>query len=365
MYQKEIQQFDSITSFPKSLREKLQQDFCIAYEEKIETMKISKRDKSRKYVLAFKAEEKKSTCHTKEDTALSLPVSSAQKHSLIECVFIPEKERGTICVSSQVGCSLSCKFCQTGTQALERNLKYYEIVNQVLRIKQDLKDFSKEDEANTVTNIVFMGQGEPLYNYKEVKQAIEVLADENGLAFPMRKIVLSTSGVVPGIKKISTELPQLPLAISLHATTDELRNELVPINKMFNLDTLFTCLRSLENIKTSRPLTFEYVMLKDVNDSVQDAKRLLELIKDLPCSVNLIAFNPWEGSGFECSPKNRIIEFSEFLYGKGMRAPIRWSKGKDISGACGQLRSTSKLKQEFIKRLAEQKGNSSSKVVRA
>lgn len=266
----------------------------------------------------------------------------------IETVFIPESRRGTLCVSSQVGCTLSCKFCHTGTQGLVRNLGAREIVLQVMQTLDGLDGWPiGSGKAKELTNIVFMGMGEPLYNYDEVVKAVKILTDENGLNFSRRKITISTSGVVPMIEQLGKDV-NTGLAISLHAVTDEVRDYLVPLNKKYNIDALLQACKNYPNVSQMRPITFEYVMLKDVNDSDGDAKKLVSLMKRLPSKVNLIPFNPWPGAAFECSSKNRIKAFASILEKAGFESPVRRARGQDILAACGQLKSEStraKLKE--------------------
>lgn len=258
----------------------------------------------------------------------------------VEMVFIPEKNRGTLCVSSQVGCTLTCSFCHTGTQRMVRNLTAAEIISQVLLARDRLSDWPSTKSPRTLTNIVFMGMGEPLLNYDQVIKAITLLTDPDGLAFSKRRITLSTSGIVPNIVRCGTETG-VNLAISLHATTDALRNELVPINKKYPLAMLLEACRNYPNTDQHRRITFEYVMLKDINDSQEDAKRLVQLIKHIPAKVNLIPFNPWPGSQYTCSNAKVIEAFSKTLYSSNIEAPIRTPRGQDILAACGQLKSTS------------------------
>lgn len=278
--------------------------------------------------------------HAKDDTQ-KFVVTGESADQAYECVFIPEEDRGTMCVSSQVGCSLSCRFCATGTQKFEKNLTTAEIVGQLMtaRYKKQLN----------VTNVVYMGQGEPLYNFKNVSNAVAIMADEHGLAISKRKIIVSTSGVVPAIHKVAETGAQL--AISLHATTNQVRDYLVPINKTFPLEMLLDACRTYPNLRASRNITFEYVMLKNVNDFDDDAKRLVELLHDIPSTVNLIPFNKWPGSEFECSDNQRIIDFSSYCYSHGIRAPIRWPRGRDIDAACGMLQSNlMNRKKQFVER---------------
>jgi len=268
----------------------------------------------------------------------------------VETVFIPEADRGTLCISSQVGCTLSCSFCHTGTMPLVRNLKSDEIVGQVLSVKDSLLDWNMKNRK--ITNIVFMGMGEPLYNYQEVTKAIKILLDNEGLCYSRRKITLSTSGVVPVIQKLKKEL-DVSLAISLHAVSDELRNELVPINKKWPIKELLSVLEIYPGVNNARRITFEYVMLDGVNDSTDDAKKLVNLLKPIHAKVNLIPFNPWPGSNYKCSSDKVIKNFAdEICYNGGITATVRYARGQDILAACGQLKSNSvRLRNEKVKNI--------------
>lgn len=265
----------------------------------------------------------------------------------IETVFIPEKDRGTLCISSQVGCTLSCSFCHTGTMPLVRNLFTYEIIGQILAAKDSLGDWDIKNRK--ITNIVFMGMGEPLYNYHEVTRAIKILLDNEGLCYSRRKITLSTSGVVPIIKKLKYEL-DVSLAISLHAVNDDIRNELVPINKKWPIKELLSVLEVYPGVNNSRRITFEYVMLDGVNDSIKDAKKLVKLLEPIHAKVNLIPFNPWPGSIYKCSSEKTIKDFAdEVCYNGGITATVRHARGQDILAACGQLKSNSvRLSKEKV-----------------
>ena len=259
----------------------------------------------------------------------------------IETVFIPEEDRGTLCVSSQVGCTLTCSFCHTGTMPLVRNLKSDEIVNQVMSVKDFLDDWNLDGNNRKITNIVFMGMGEPLYNYDEVVKAIKILLDNEGLCYSRRKITLSTSGVVPIIKKLKKEL-EVSLAISLHAVKDNLRDTLVPINKKWPIKELLGVLLSYPGVNNSRRITFEYIMLDGINDSLNDARALAKLLKPIHAKVNLIPFNPWPGSVYKCSSDKNIKLFAdEVCFNGGITATVRHARGQDIFAACGQLKSDS------------------------
>jgi len=257
-----------------------------------------------------------------------------------ETVFIPDNERGTLCVSSQVGCSLTCSFCHTGTQRLVRNLTPGDIVGQFMKARDDLGEWTRADEGRRITNIVFMGMGEPLYNTDNVIDALKILGDGDGLSMGRRRITLSTSGVVPELKRIGDALaPQL--AISLHAVTDELRDELVPINKKYPIAELLRGVRAYRGLSNAHRVTWEYVMLAGVNDSDADARALVRLIEGIPSKINLIPFNPWPGSAYERSSDERIRKFAKIVMDAGYASPVRTPRGQDILAACGQLKSES------------------------
>jgi len=259
----------------------------------------------------------------------------------IESVFIPEAERGTLCLSSQVGCTLTCRFCHTGTQRLVRNLSAGEMLEQIMLARDGLGEWPTPRDGRRLTNIVMMGMGEPLYNYDEVKKALLIAMDAEGLGFSRRRITLSTSGVVPMMQRCGEELG-VNLAVSLHAVRDELRDWLVPLNKKYPLDQLLAACRQYPGINNARRITFEYVMLHDVNDSEADARELVRLLDGIPAKVNLIPFNPWPGTEFSCSSDEAVERFSDILYEANLSAPIRRPRGRDIHAACGQLRSESK-----------------------
>lgn len=275
----------------------------------------------------------------------------------VESVWIPDAPRGTLCISSQVGCTLSCTFCHTGTQRLVRNLTAGDIVTQVLIARDKLGDWiapgarthkvaTKGDNAaqTRISNIVYMGMGEPLMNYDHVLRSIRILTDNEGLAFSRRKVTVSTSGVVPRIYQLGDEAP-VNLAISLHAVTNELRNEIVPINRKYPIEELMAACRAYPEVSAGRRIMFEYVMLKGINDSDADARELVRLLEGIPSKVNLIPFNPWPGSPYECSSNNRIHAFGRILIAAGIASPIRKTRGQDILAACGQLKSASELKK--------------------
>jgi 23S rRNA (adenine2503-C2)-methyltransferase len=260
----------------------------------------------------------------------------------VEVVYIPEEGRGTLCVSSQVGCTLTCSFCHTGTQKLVRNLTAGEIVGQVMLARDDLGEWpvqgAPKDETRLISNIVLMGMGEPLYNFENVRDAMKVVMDNEGLSLSRRRITLSTSGVVPEIARTAQEIGCL-LAVSFHATTDEVRDRLVPINKRWNIETLLAALRDYPRLTNSERITFEYVMLAGVNDSDADAHRLVELIRGIPAKINLIPFNEWPGAPYKRSSNNRIHAFADIIHNAGYASPIRTPRGEDIMAACGQLKS--------------------------
>ncbi|MEO1192691.1 MAG: 23S rRNA (adenine(2503)-C(2))-methyltransferase RlmN [Pseudomonadota bacterium] len=258
----------------------------------------------------------------------------------VELVHIPDEERGTLCVSSQVGCTLTCRFCHTGTQRLVRNLSATEIVGQVLLAKDHFGEWPASKPERVITNLVFMGMGEPLYNYDNVAAAIHILRDGEGLGISKRKITLSTAGVVPMMQRCGEELG-VNLAVSLHAVTDEIRDEIVPLNKKYPLAELIAACRAYPGVHNARRITFEYVMLKGVNDSDADARALVQLIKGIPAKTNLIPFNPWPGAPYECSTPERVERFAEILNYGGLAAPVRRPRGQDIMAACGQLKSAS------------------------
>ena len=258
----------------------------------------------------------------------------------VESVHIPEADRGTLCVSSQVGCTLNCKFCHTGTQRWVRNLGAPEIVGQVMLARDAFGEWPAPEHDRSLTNIVLMGMGEPLYNYDNVAKAMRIVMDGEGLAISKRRITLSTAGVVPMIGQVGEELG-VNLAISLHAVRDELRDELVPINKKYPLAELMDACRNYPGLSNARRITFEYVMLKGVNDGLADARAMVELLGDIPAKINLIPFNPWPGTVYECSSNNAIRRFADFLSDAGLSAPIRHPRGQDILAACGQLKSES------------------------
>jgi 23S rRNA (adenine2503-C2)-methyltransferase len=311
--------FDQMTSVSKELRAALAEKYTVARPE-IVAEQVSV-DGTRKWLLR-------------------LPGENAARPHEVECVYIPETDRGTLCVSSQVGCTLTCSFCHTGTQRLVRNLTPGEIVGQIMLARDRLGDWP---DGRHVTNIVMMGMGEPLYNFEAVRDALLIVADSAGIAISRRKITLSTSGVVPNIARAGAEIGVM-LAVSLHAVRDELRDELVPLNRKYPIADLLEACRNYPGLSNARRITFEYVMLKGVNDSLADAKALVKLLKGIPAKINLIPFNPWPGSRYECADWEQIEKFSEYVFNAGYSSPVRTPRGRDILAACGQLKSaTEKL----------------------
>jgi 23S rRNA (adenine2503-C2)-methyltransferase len=327
IYVKGAQSFAQMSNLSLALRETLEEKYSI--ERAMVEKELISFDETRKWLLKLSDKNE------------------------VETVYIPESTRGTLCISSQVGCTLTCKFCHTGTQTLVRNLTAGEIVAQFLHAKDALEDWSGDNQGRALTNIVMMGMGEPLFNYENVAKALKIIMDPEGLNLSKRKITLSTSGVVPMIEQCGEELA-VNLAISLHAVTDELRSHLVPLNKKYPLAELLAACRNYPALTHERRITFEYVMLKDVNDSVSDAKALLNLIKGLPAKVNLIPFNPWPGSEFECSSPEQIAKFAQVLENAGYKSPVRTPRGQDIFAACGQLKSDSERKRKTAPVAAEQ-----------
>jgi 23S rRNA (adenine2503-C2)-methyltransferase len=268
-----------------------------------------------------------------------------------ETVFIPEPSRGTLCVSSQVGCTLNCRFCHTGTQRLVRNLTAGEILGQLMVARDALNDWPSTGDNRRITNVVMMGMGEPLYNFENVKTAIAIMTDGDGLALSRRRVTLSTAGVVPMIRRAGAEI-RSSLAISLHAARDEIRDVIVPLNKKYPIAELIAACREYPGVSNARRITFEYVMLNGVNDSLSDARELVKLIRGVPAKINLIPFNPWPGAPYECSTWEQIERFAEIVNRAGYASPVRTPRGRDIMAACGQLKSDS-VKQRAATRMAE------------
>ncbi|MEC7184745.1 MAG: 23S rRNA (adenine(2503)-C(2))-methyltransferase RlmN [Pseudomonadota bacterium] len=270
----------------------------------------------------------------------------------IETVYIPEADRGTLCISSQVGCTLNCTFCHTGTMRLVRNLEPHEIVGQLVAVRDDIEDWQDNEAKRAVSNIVMMGMGEPLYNTDNVINALNVISDGDGTALSKRRITLSTSGVVPEIARVG-DATGVMLAISLHAVRDDLRNELVPLNKKYPIEELLDACRAYPGLSNARRITFEYVMLKDVNDSDTDAHELVRILSGIPAKINLIPFNSWPGSPYECSSRNRIMKFADIVNHAGYASPVRTPRGRDIMAACGQLKSASEKMSAADRKQAE------------
>ncbi len=277
----------------------------------------------------------------------------------VETVYIPEDDRGTLCISSQVGCTLNCSFCHTGTQKLVRNLTAGEIVGQIMIARDDLGEWPTPGvpkvEQRLLSNIVLMGMGEPLYNFEAVRDAMRIAMDGEGISLSRRRITLSTSGVVPEIARTATEIGCM-LAVSFHATTDDVRDRLVPINKKWNIETLLGALRDYPKLSNSERITFEYVMLKGVNDSDKDARRLVQLIRGIPAKINLIPFNAWPGAPYERSDRERIEAFADIIYKAGYASPIRTPRGEDIMAACGQLKSATERARKSRAEIAAEAG---------
>ena len=326
MYVRGAQSFDAMTSISKDMRKELEQHFTVARPEVV-AEQISN-DGTRKWLLRLPSGD------------------NVEKAHEVECVYIPETDRGTLCVSSQVGCTLNCSFCHTGTQRLVRNLTAGEIVGQIMVARDRLNDWVDRETPNgnrLVTNVVMMGMGEPLYNFDAVRDALLIVSDNEGIGISRRRVTLSTSGVVPNIVRTGEEIGVM-LAISLHAVRDELRNELVPLNRKYPIAELLQACRDYPGASNARRITFEYVMLKGVNDSLDDAKLLVKLLKGIPAKINLIPFNPWPGTSYECSDWQQIEKFSEYIFNAGYSSPVRTPRGRDILAACGQLKSeTEKL----------------------
>ena len=315
-----VHEFSAMTNISKAVQEKLAAHFSI--DRPCPTKDLLSVDGTRKWLLKFPDQNE------------------------IETVHIPEEERGTLCVSSQVGCTLNCRFCHTGTQALVRNLEPHEILGQFMHARDCLDEWSKpgekrNEEDRKLTNIVMMGMGEPLYNYENVSKALQIIMDPDGIGFSKRRITLSTAGVVPMMDRCGEEL-QVNLAVSLHAVNNEIRNEIVPLNKKYPIEELIAACRRYPTASNARRITFEYVMLKGINDSVADAKALVKLIEGIPAKVNLIPFNAWPGAPYECSTPEAIKKFAAIVYNAGYASPVRTPRGEDILAACGQLKSESK-----------------------
>lgn len=354
LYHRGVTEFEAMTDIAKTMRPWLAERFVIGRPEIVEAQVSN--DGTRKWLLR-----------------------TADNHDF-EMVFIPDADRGTLCVSSQVGCTLNCRFCHTGTMRLVRNLTPGEIVGQVMLARDSLGewpkaggtmaglDFDDDDgeadddgiytaDGRLLTNIVMMGMGEPLYNFDNVRDALKLVMDGDGLALSKRRITLSTSGVVPMMARAGAEIG-VNLAVSLHAVTKEVRDEIVPINRKYGIEELLQACADYPGASNARRITFEYVMLRDKNDSDADARELIRLIKqyNLPAKVNLIPFNPWDGAAYECSTPERIKRFAEIVFAAGISAPVRTPRGRDIDAACGQLKTSAEKKSRAeLDRLAEEK----------
>ncbi|HWV96667.1 MAG TPA: 23S rRNA (adenine(2503)-C(2))-methyltransferase RlmN [Xanthobacteraceae bacterium] len=326
IYVRGVADFEAMTTISKEMRSQLAEHFTVARPEVV-AEQISN-DGTRKWLLR-----------------LPSGTTGENPHE-VECVYIPETDRGTLCISSQVGCTLNCAFCHTGTQRLVRNLTAGEIVGQLMVARDRLNDWidrATPAGSRLVSNIVMMGMGEPLYNFDAVRDALLIVTDGDGIGISKRRVTLSTSGVVPNIVRTGAEIG-VSLAISLHAVRDELRNELVPLNRKYPIAELLQACRDYPGASNARRITFEYVMLKGVNDSLDDAKLLVKLLKGIPAKINLIPFNPWPGTRYECSDWEQIEKFSEYVFNAGYSSPVRTPRGRDILAACGQLKSeTEKL----------------------
>jgi len=334
IYQKGVRDFAEMTNLAKDYRALLAEKFVIAVPELVKR-EISA-DGTRKYLVRI-----------------------AGGHE-VEVVYIPEEDRGTLCISSQVGCTLTCSFCHTGTQKLVRNLTAGEIIGQVMLARDDMDEWPEPGEGSDarprlISNIVLMGMGEPLYNFENVRDAMKIAMDPEGISLSRRRITLSTSGVVPEIARTAEEIG-CQLAVSFHATTDEVRDKLVPINKKWPISELLDALRAYPKASNSERITFEYVMLKDVNDSDEDARRLVKLIKGIPAKINLIPFNEWPGAPYARSDWQRIERFADIVYKAGYASPIRTPRGEDIMAACGQLKSATERARKSRKQIDAEAG---------
>ena len=333
IYQKGARNFSQMTNLSKQYRELLSNNLTIDVPQVVS--KQSSKDGTRKYLLKL-----------------------AGGHE-VEAVYIPEEGRGTLCISSQVGCTLTCSFCHTGTQKLVRNLTSGEIVGQILVARDDLDEWTNLNSANDKTrllsNVVLMGMGEPLYNFENVRDALKIVMDPEGICLSRKRITLSTSGVVPEISRTADEIGCL-LAVSFHGTTDEIRDKLVPINKKWNIETLITALKDYPRLSNSERITFEYVMIKDVNDSELDALRLVKLISGIPAKINLIPFNEWPGSAYKRSEWSQIKKFADIIHRAGYASPVRTPRGEDIMAACGQLKSETERQRKSKKEISMEAG---------
>jgi len=333
IYQKGERNFSQMSNLSKNYRELLSENFILDVPKVIS--KQCSKDGTRKYLLQL-----------------------AGGHE-VEAVYIPEEGRGTLCVSSQVGCTLTCSFCHTGTQKLVRNLTPGEIVGQVLIARDDLGEWKNlngtNNETRLLSNVVLMGMGEPLYNFENVRDALKIVMDPEGICLSRKRITLSTSGVVPEISRTADEIGCL-LAVSFHGTTDEIRDKLVPINKKWNIETLIKALKDYPRLSNSERITFEYVMIKDVNDSELDAFRLVKLIAGIPAKINLIPFNEWPGSPYRRSESPQIKKFADIIHRAGYASPVRTPRGEDIMAACGQLKSETERQRKSKKEITIEAG---------
>jgi 23S rRNA (adenine2503-C2)-methyltransferase len=314
IYHRGVTDFAVMTNLAKGFRERLAERYVLGRPEVAAAQ--TSRDGTRKWLLRFADRQE------------------------VETVHIPEEDRGTLCVSSQVGCTLTCRFCHTGTQRLVRNLGAAEIVGQVMLARDALGEWPSPQEDRQLTNIVLMGMGEPLYNFDNVAAAMKIVMDPEGLAISRRKITLSTAGVAPMIARCGAEIG-VNLAISLHAVSDDVRDALVPLNKKYPIAKLLDACRAYPGSSNARRITFEYVMLDGINDSPAEARELVRLLRGIPAKVNLIPFNPWPGAPYECSSDAAIAAFSDIVFAAGYSAPVRTPRGRDILAACGQLKSAS------------------------
>ena len=335
IYQWGVRDFDTMTNLSKSYRAELAEAFVIEVPEVVKRELST--DGTRKYLVRI-----------------------AGGHE-VETVYIPEEDRGTLCISSQVGCTLTCSFCHTGTQKLVRNLTAGEIVGQIMLARDDLEEWPEPGQGSDangprlLSNVVLMGMGEPLYNFDAVRDAMKITMDGEGISLSRRRITLSTSGVVPEIARCAEEIGCL-MAVSFHATTDEVRNTLVPINKKWNIDALLSALKAYPKLSNSERITFEYVMLDGVNDSDEDARRLVKLISGIPAKINLIPFNEWPGAPYQRSSWQRIEAFADIVYKAGYASPIRTPRGEDIMAACGQLKSDTERERKSRAQIASEAG---------
>jgi len=333
IYQWGVRDFDAMTNLSKAFRAELAETFVIEIPEVVS--KQVSTDGTRKWLVRI-----------------------AGGHE-VEVVYIPEEGRGTLCISSQVGCTLTCSFCHTGTQKLVRNLTSAEIIGQVMMARDDLDEWpvpgAPKDETRLLSNIVLMGMGEPLYNFENVRDAMKIAMDEQGIQLSRRRITLSTSGVVPEIERTANEIG-CQLAVSFHATTDAVRDTLVPINKKWDIEALLAALKAYPRGRNSERITFEYVMLDGINDTDEDAHRLIKLIDGIPAKINLIPFNEWPGAPYKRSSNNRIHRFADIIYKAGYSSPIRKPRGEDIMAACGQLKSATERARKSRKQIEAEAG---------